>query len=116
MCRELSMLIAREINDPRIRLVSINSVRVSKDLKHATVYFSSLDTTPKEGEAGASGTVLPNLEKVLNQASGFLRRRLSQHAEMRVTPALRFKYDDSIRRGIEITNLIDQLNQNRRDG
>ncbi len=114
--RELAMLIAREINDTRIRAISINRVRVSRDLKHATVYFSSLGrvsghTGGKPGEKGGAG-----FEKILNRASGFLRRRLSQNAELRVTPTLRFEYDDSIQKGVEMSSLIDRLNQNPGDG
>ncbi len=114
--RELATLIAREINDTRIRSVSINSVRVSRDLKHATVYFSSLGlvTEGPEGQAGERDAAAS--EKILNRASGFLRRRLSRHAELRVTPTLRFKYDDSIRKGVEMSSLIDRLNRNSGDG
>lgn len=112
--RELATLIARELNDPRIRKVSVNSVSVSKDLKHATVFVSSMDAlaTDPGKKAGAKSAIdIPGLEKLLNNASGFLRHLLSQHAELRVTPSLRFKYDDSIQRGVEISSLIDSLNK-----
>lgn len=130
--RELATLIPREVNDNRIRHVSINGVRVSKDLKNATVYFSSLDPIAAQdttdatavsssrsnrgsgrGDSGkqAGAKAQPSLEKLLNNASGYLRHLLSQHAELRVTPNLRFRYDDTIRRGVEMSSLIDRLNR-----
>lgn len=111
--RELATLIAREVNDNRIRNVSINGVRVSRDLKNATVYFSQMDSA---GDAGGDGRKQPSAEQLLNRAAGFLRHLLSQHAELRVTPSLRFKYDDSIEKGVEMSNLIDRLNRGRDDG
>ncbi|MGI9317302.1 MAG: 30S ribosome-binding factor RbfA [bacterium] len=112
--RELARLITRELNDPRIRNVSVNAVSMSKDLKHATVYISSMaslnaDTENPEKVERISKAI--TVEKLLNNASGFLRRQLSQHAELRVTPSLRFKYDDSIQRGVEMSALIDSLNK-----
>ncbi len=116
--RELATLIAREINDNRIRHVSINGVRVSRDLKNATVYFSNLDNSldrAPTAQAGKGESRQPTQEQLLNRAAGFLRHLLSQHAELRVTPSLRFRYDDSIRRGVEMSNLIDRLNRDRKD-
>jgi ribosome-binding factor A len=109
--RELATLIAREINDNRIRHVSINGVRVSRDLKHATVYFSRLENSPGARQTTKEGADQPTDEQLLNRAAGFLRHLLSQHADLRITPTLRFKYDDSIRRGVEMTTLIDRLNR-----
>lgn len=97
--RELSTLIAREVDDQRVRMVSIVAVEVSADLKQANVYVSCVDSSvsPKE------------VEKILNHASKYLRYLLGQQVHLRVTPALRFRYDDSIRQGIEMTLLIDSL-------
>lgn len=116
--RELAALITREVNDPRLRGVSINSVTVSRDLKYATIYVSSLRQTESsstgktdpavnstQGKPGAQ----PGVEQLLNNASGYLRRLLSQNSNLRVTPSLRFKYDDSIQRGVEMSSLIDSL-------
>ena len=99
--RELSTLIAREVDDQRVKMVSITSVTVSKDLKQATVYISSVDKSDSPDE----------IEKVLNHASKYLRYLLGQNAHLRITPGLLFKYDDSIRRGVEMSVLIDSLNK-----
>lgn len=94
--RDLATLILREISDPRLRGVSINSVTVSRDLANATIYVSSLENQE-------------SVEKLLNNAAGYLRRLLGKNADFRVTPSLRFRYDNSIQRGVEMSTLIDSL-------
>jgi ribosome-binding factor A len=97
--RELSEVIARELGDPRIGMVTVTAVQVSKDLAHATVYVTRLGTgTPNQTE-----TV-----EALNRASGFLRHALSERLELRTTPRLHFKYDTSIERGVELSRLIER--------
>ncbi|MBX2867509.1 MAG: ribosome-binding factor A [Acidiferrobacterales bacterium] len=123
--RELSTLVRRELNDSRISNVSINAVQVSKDLKYATVYVSAMEgneipagiasksgQTPvgKRGGPKESPTSKPQtVETLLNNAAGFLRHLLSQNVELRVTPTLRFRYDNSIQRGVEMSSLIESL-------
>ncbi len=119
--RELATLISRELNDSRLRNVTINDVTISKDLKNAIIYVSRLDQSitqnvktessknPGDEQKKSSAKDLP-IDKLLNNASRFLRRLLSQHADLRITPNLRFKYDDSIQRGVEMSTLIDSLN------
>ena len=99
--RELSTLIAREVDDRRVKMVSITAVSVSKDLKQATVYVSSVEQSAAAAE----------IEKTLNHAGKYLRYLLGQQIHLRVTPGLLFKYDDSIRRGMKMTTLIDSLNK-----
>jgi ribosome-binding factor A len=94
--RELALLIQREIKDPRIKMVTINEATVSRDLAYSDVYF----------------TVLPDddtleVEKVLNQASGFLRSQLAKILNTRTTPKLRFHYDSTIETGSKMSQAID---------
>ena len=98
--RELSTLIAREVSDQRVKMASITAVTISKDLKQATVYVSSVaqSATPVE------------IENALNHAGKYLRYLLGRQVNLRTTPSLLFKYDHSIRRGMEMTALIDSLN------
>lgn len=99
--RELAMLLVREVDDERVKSVAITAVTVSRDLKQATVYVSS-----------AEQSVVPaEIEKHLNHASKYLRYQLGQHVNLRTTPGLLFKYDDSIRLGMEMSSLIDSLNK-----
>lgn len=97
--RELAQIITREMHDPRVRFASITGVKVSKDLKFATVYVSELEGSPSAGDGAAV---------VLERASGFLRYHLGQRLDLRVTPGLRFSADESIRRGSAMSRLIDE--------
>ena len=99
--REVSNIIATDLNDTRIKSVSVTGVTIGKDLKQATVYVSSLDT-----EVSA-----PKIENLLNKAAGFIRHALSQRLDLRTTPGLVFKFDETIKKGVELTHLIDSLNQ-----
>ena len=120
--RELSMMISRELNDKRVRGVSINSVTTSRDLKYATIYVSQLEEISEQNlisgkQEDTAKDHLSNqndplvVEKVLNNAAGYLRMLLSKNSDLRVMPNLRFKYDDSIKRGVEMSSLIDSLNK-----
>jgi ribosome-binding factor A len=94
--RELASLLHEEIKDPRLGMVSISGVTVSRDLAHARVYVSVLGD---EAEVTAS-------LRVLNNAAGFLRRRLGQQMRIRAVPRLRFHYDQSIEEGARMDALI----------
>ena len=114
--RELSTLIQRELSDPRINTVTINSVKVSRDLKTADVFVSRLADLSKSGaqKGGKKSTAKDvaehrEIERLLSNAGGYLRHLLSQNIDLRVTPELRFKYDNSIQHGIEMSALIDSL-------
>ncbi|MEA3291760.1 MAG: 30S ribosome-binding factor RbfA [Pseudomonadota bacterium] len=100
--RELSTLISREMDDQRVAMTSITGVKVSKDLRQATVYVSSVQDGDLDHKA---------LEQGLNHAAGYLRHLLSQNLDLRRTPALHFVYDDTIQHGVELTHLIDSLNK-----
>ena len=75
--RELALLIQREVKDPRIGMVTINEATVSRDLAYSDVYFTVLPSDDTE-----------QVEKVLNQASGFLRSQLAKILNTRTTPKL----------------------------
>ena len=99
--RELSTLIAREVSDQRVHLVSVTAVTISRDLKQATVYVSSVEPSVSPAE----------IESALNHAGKYLRYLLGREVNLRTTPGLHFKYDHSIRRGMEMSTLIDTLNK-----
>lgn len=101
--RELSLLIQRELRDPRLGMVSITAVEVSRDLSHARVYFTLLGCDSAE-EAKPS-------TDVLNRAAGFLRTGLSRDSSMRSVPRLRFIFDTSIGRGRDLEALISRATE-----
>ena len=96
MQREIAELIRLEINDPRVRLVTITGVEVSGDYSHAKVFFTRLDGKHDEAQQG------------LESASGFLRKQLAHSIKLRVMPQLHFVYDASVERGSHLSQLIDQ--------
>jgi ribosome-binding factor A len=95
--RELAEEI-RKLKDPRIGMVTITDVEVSKDLAVARVYYSVL------GE----DDVIASTQKGLDRAAGFLRRELGHAMRLRVIPELRFHYDDTELKGNRIDRLIDE--------
>lgn len=96
--RELAGLIQHGLRDPRVGMVSITGVEVSRDLGHARVYFTTLgcDTPEQAGE----------VTEALNKAAGFLRSQLSRDSTLRVVPQLRFQFDTSVGRGRDLEELI----------
>ena len=98
--RELADLIQHKLRDPRVGLVSVNEVKVSRDIGFADVYVTFMDK-PTEAEAVES-------VKVLNNAAGFLRTQIAKDIQMRSTPRIRFKYDESVNRGRHLSDLIDR--------
>lgn len=85
-----------DVKDPRVRMITLTGVEVTKDYSHAKVFYTSLD--------GVSDTVQQGLE----HASGYLRSQLAHSMKLRITPQLHFVYDPSIERGAHLSQLIDQ--------
>ncbi|WP_181295731.1 30S ribosome-binding factor RbfA [Pseudomonas sp. Q2-TVG4-2] len=101
MQRELALLIQREVKDPRLGLVTITAVEVSRDLSHAKVFITVM------GKDDDEDAVKTNL-RILNDAGGFLRMQLGKAMKLRTVPQLHFNYDASVRRGVELTSLIER--------
>ncbi len=97
---EVAQIIQREMRDPRVGMVSVNEVRVSRDLSYADIYVSSLDANTPVERAELIG--------VLNRAAGYFRSELAQRHKMRTTPKPRFHYDELMERGPRLEALIDR--------
>jgi ribosome-binding factor A len=102
--RELSELIRREVKDPRVRLVTVTKVDVTRDLSHAKVLFSVL------GQDGPQPEVLAALQ----HAAGYLRHLLGKMLKMRSIPELHFAQDDVLGRAAHLTALINQANRDKK--
>ena len=101
--RDLAQLIHREIKDPRLGMVTINHVKVAKDLGYADIYITVLALGGmNEAEATANSLA------VLKNAAGFLRAELSHKIKLRVMPQLRFHFDESVERGRHLASLIEK--------
>jgi ribosome-binding factor A len=97
---ELSEIIEREIQDPRIGLTTVTSVRVSPDLSHARIFVTVL------GDATQRKKALEGLRS----AASFIRRSLSKRLHhLRRIPELSFDYDENVEKSIRIEELLQQI-------
>ena len=108
--KDLSVIIQREVKDPRVGMVTINDVKVSSDLSYADVYFTCMAFGP-QSEADAHEQQRQEQEKLLNRAAGFMRTQLAQGLKLRVIPQLRFHYDVIIDTGARVSQLIDEARE-----
>jgi ribosome-binding factor A len=95
--RELAQLIQQQVSDPRVGMVTVSAVKLSKDLAHAKIFITVLDD--KQDPASSI--------KILNGAVGFLRHELARRTLMRVIPRLRFIYDPTVEHGANLSALIN---------
>jgi ribosome-binding factor A len=98
--RDLGELI-RELKDPRIGLVTVNSVQVTPDYAHAKVFFSVLVGDANECEAG------------LSEAAGYLRNGLFKRLQIHTVPTLHFQFDRTTEHAAELSALIREANASR---
>jgi ribosome-binding factor A len=96
--RELSEIIRRDLQDPRLSLITLTAVDAAPDLSHAVVYFTCLERVQAEAA-----------ERALRKAAGLLRSQLARRIKLYTTPELRFKYDESVERGARLSQLIDSV-------
>jgi ribosome-binding factor A len=94
----LSEAISKDLQDPRVGFVTVTAVKTSPDLRHARVYVSVL------GDAQARDASI----EALQSAHGFLQSRLAGQLRLKHTPTLTFDYDDSVDRGMRITELLGE--------
>ncbi len=99
--RDLSELIAREVKDPRIGLVTLQSVELTPDYAHAKIFFTTLT-----GDAAET-------QLALNHAAGHLHNLLFRRLHIHTVPALHFVFDETVERAVEMSRLIDHANSTR---
>lgn len=99
----VSNLLLFELKDPRIsKLTSVTSVDTTNDLRYVNIYISVYDPNA-------------NIDKTiegLNKAKGFIRKEIGKAIDLRYTPEPIFKKDESIEKGVYLTHLIHQVNEN----
>jgi len=96
--RELADLIRLEVRDPRVGMVTLTGVEMSRDQSHAKVFFTVLG--PAEAAADA--------REGLQRAAGFLRSGLAHRLSTRSVPELHFEHDVSVERGVRLAKLIEE--------
>jgi len=96
--RSLAELIRLEVRDPRVGLVTLTGVELSRDQSHAKVFFTVMGSAAQVEEAGEG----------LRRAAGFLRSELAHRLTTRKVPELHFEYDESVERGVRLSRLIEE--------
>ncbi|MBW7982777.1 30S ribosome-binding factor RbfA [Enterobacillus tribolii] len=101
MQKEIAIILQREVKDPRIGMVTVSGVEVSRDLAYAKVFVTFLnDNDPDAVKDGL---------KALHDASGFVRMLLGKAMRLRVVPELTFSYDSSLVEGMRMSNLVSDV-------
>ncbi len=101
--REINDILRKKIRDPRVQGITITDVRVTGDLQHATIFYSTLSDKASENQKAQEG---------LEKATGLIRKELGQRLKIYKTPELIFARDESVAYGSHIDELIRKLNQN----
>ncbi|MGM0429314.1 MAG: 30S ribosome-binding factor RbfA [Pseudomonadota bacterium] len=100
--REIAMILQREIKDPRVSMVTVSDVEVSRDLAYAKVFVTFFQDDPDQVKQAL---------KVLNEASGFIRSLLGKRIKARIVPQLKFQHDASLNEGIRMGKLVAEARE-----
>lgn len=98
--RSVTDILQKQVNDPRVKGITVTEVELTGDLQDATVYYSSLNEDPQENE---------EIQKGLDKATGLVRSQVGQRLTTYHTPRLVFKRDESIATGNRIDELLNQI-------
>lgn len=98
--KEVSDILNNVARDRLMHTITITGCDVSNDLSYAKIYFTCVLDIDKS-----------DIEKELDEASGFIRRELSERIDIRHTPKLVFKFDNSVEYGNHIEDLLDKINE-----
>ncbi len=96
---EISELFQREMNDPRLELVTVTRVNIDRELEYANVFVSTVGDEARRAEVLA----------ILKGAQGFIRREIGRRVKLRRTPQLIFHWDLAPEKGEQVEQLLDQL-------
>jgi ribosome-binding factor A len=91
-------ILQNDVKDPRVRLVTVTRVQLTRDLASAKLYVSVL------GDESERVRVM----KALEGATGYVRRRLAERLRLRTAPEIRFVYDPSVEYGIRLEKLLEE--------
>jgi len=102
--RDLAEIIAYELKDPRVGMITITEVQVTPDYAHAKVFFTMLSDNKEAIQVTVAA---------LSKAAGFVRAQLGKRLHIHTLPELHFVHDNSTARGMELSKLIDEANATR---
>jgi ribosome-binding factor A len=96
----LAEVLRKQINDPRLAMITVTGVKVSPDIKFARVYFTVGSPDPQR---------ITEAKRGFDQARGFIKRLLAPELGLRYMPDLRFHYDESFDRSARIEALLKSI-------
>ncbi|MCG9768598.1 30S ribosome-binding factor RbfA [Pseudoalteromonas sp. CO348] len=99
--KEIAVILQREIKDPRLGMVTVSAVEVSRDLSYAKVFITVLNTSDEDKTKQSAA--------ILNEATGYIRSLLGKRIRARIMPELKFVIDNSLMEGMRISNLVDSV-------
>ncbi|MCX8574709.1 MULTISPECIES: 30S ribosome-binding factor RbfA [unclassified Gilliamella] len=99
--KEIAIILQREIKDPRLGMVTVSGVDISRDLSYAKVFVTFLnDDDPQVIEQGLT---------VLNDAKGYIRTLIGKAMRLRIIPEIKFFYDESLVKGMQMSSLVSDV-------
>ena len=101
--REISFIINTKIKDPRIGFITVTDARLSPDGKYLDIYVSIMDKDDRQGK---------RLD-ALKKCSGFIKKNLTRRMRLRNVPELKFIYDESVNRGLKISEILKEIDINK---
>lgn len=105
--KEISVIFQRDIQDPRISMVTISSVEISRDLAYANIYFNLLKVLSNNHNP----KVVSSTISALKGANGYIRVLLGNTMRLRIVPELLFIYDKSLESGMNISRILSNIMQ-----
>lgn len=97
--KEIAMIIQREVKDPRLGMVTVSEVEITRDLAYAKIFVTFFTLEGQNVDESLS---------ILNDAAGFIRTLLAKRIKARIMPELRFIYDSSMVEGVRMGTLVDK--------
>ncbi|MCE0558733.1 MULTISPECIES: 30S ribosome-binding factor RbfA [unclassified Motilimonas] len=97
--KEIAGILQRDVKDPRIGMVTVSSVEVSRDLAYASVYVTLFNLENDSIEESMKG---------LSEASGYVRMLLGKALRLRIVPEIKFVYDNSLVEGLRLSGLVSE--------
>lgn len=95
--KELARILQQEVKDPRIGMVTISGVDITRDLAYAKVFVTFLTIGDQTNDESLEG---------LNAASGYIRKLLGKAMRLRIVPEVRFCFDETLTEGLRISSLV----------
>jgi ribosome-binding factor A len=99
LLREIADLLMKKVKDPRVKGITLSGVRMSKDLKHARVYYTLI---------GDERDIL-DVQSGLDSAKGFIKREIALRTELKYVPDVVFKHDPSLEKGEHLEKLFRKI-------